>query len=82
MRVSCNPQFILGSCFEAWLHLSVLHPIVTTIVARVLPKRFGAYRPTVACAFLLLSEAVYTVCSLILADALATVHTGLARCLT
>ena len=82
MRMSCNPQSILGSGFEVWLLFSELHPFVPTIVARVYPRRFGPYGPTVACTFLLVTKAVSLLCSLTIAGTLANRDTGLARCLT
>ena len=41
--------------FRDYLHLSVWKPIVPSFVARVLPRRFGAYGPTVDLTFLWLS---------------------------
>ena len=38
--------------FEDCLHLSVSKPIVPSFVARVLPRGFGAYGPTVDLSFL------------------------------
>ena len=82
MRASYSPQSGLRQGLEDWLLLSELHPIVLTIVARVLPSRFGAYRPTVARTFLSFSEAVSTLCPFIPENMLANVDTGLVRCTT
>lgn len=53
MRTSYSPQSELRISLEDYLHLSVLEPIVSSIVARVLPRGFGAYGPTVVHSFLL-----------------------------
>ena len=52
MRVSYNPQSELRLSLGDYLHLSVSEPIVQAIVARVLPRGFGAYGPTVVHSFL------------------------------
>ena len=82
MRASYSPQSGLRRSLEVWLLLSELHPIVYAIEARVLPMRFEPYRPNVAYTFLVLTNAVPTVCSIIIADSVATVGIGLARCQT
>ncbi len=58
MRANYSPQSELGQRFEDWLLLTELHPIVVAIAARVLPRGFEPYRPTVACTFLLVTQAV------------------------
>lgn len=52
MRASYSPQSELRLSLGDYLHLSMLEPIVLAIVARVLPRGFGAYGPTVVHSFL------------------------------
>lgn len=47
MRASYSPQSELRLSLEDYPHFSVSEPIVSAIVARVLPRGFGAYGPTV-----------------------------------
>ena len=53
MRTSYSPQSELRLSLEDYLRLSASEPIVSAIVARVLPRGFGAYGPTVVHSFLL-----------------------------
>lgn len=53
MRTSYSPQSKLRLSLEDYLRLSASEPIVSAIVARVLPRGFGAYGPTVVHSFLL-----------------------------
>ena len=52
MRAGYSPQSELRLGLGDYLHFSVLEPIVLAIVARVLPRGFGAYGPTVVHSFL------------------------------
>ena len=52
MRMSYNPQSELSALLGDLLLLSELRPIVARIVQRVWPRKFRAYRPTVAHTFL------------------------------
>ena len=52
MRASYSPQSELRLGLGDYLRLSALEPIVPAIVARVLPRGFGAYGPTVVHSFL------------------------------
>lgn len=52
MRASYSPQSELRPSLGDYLHLSMSEPIVLAIVARVLPRGFGAYGPTVVHSFL------------------------------
>ncbi len=63
MRVSYNPQFELRLRLRDYRLLSELEPIVSTIVCRVLPRKFGPYRSTVAHSFLYVAIAVFIECA-------------------
>ena len=52
MRASYSPQSELRLSLKDYLRLSASEPIVPAIVARVLPRGFGAYGPTVVHSFL------------------------------
>ncbi len=59
MRLGYKPQSRLRWTLRDWLHLSVLHPVVSTFDARVLPRGFGLYSPNVAHTFILVTKAIY-----------------------
>lgn len=82
MRTSYSPQSELRPSLEDYLHLSVSEPIVSAIVARVLPRGFGAYGPTVVHSFLLFIIGGPLSVPGIQKDPLVTKGVGLARCLT
>ena len=82
MRTSYSPQSELRPSLEDYLHLSVSEPIVLAIVARVLPRGFGAYGPTVVHSFLLFITGGPLSVPGIQKDPLVTKGVGLARCLT
>lgn len=83
MRTSYSPQSELRISLEDYLHLSVSEPIVSSIVARVLPRGFGAYGPTVVHSFLLfITGGPPSVPIIQKKDMLVTKGVGLARCLT
>ena len=82
MRTSYSPQSELRLSLEDYLHLSVSEPIVSAIVARVLPRGFGAYGPTVVHSFLqFITGGPHSVPS-IPENLMVTKGVGLARCLT
>lgn len=82
MRTSYSPQSELRLSLEDYLRLSASEPIVSAIVARVLPRGFGAYGPTVVHSFLQFitggPPSVPTNPEIVL----VTKGVGLARCLT
>ena len=82
MRTSYSPQSELRLSLEDYLHLSVSEPIVLAIVARVLPRGFGAYGPTVVHSFLLFIIGGPNNVPIHPEMMLAIVGVGLARCLT
>ena len=59
MRLSCKPQSGLRWTLRDWLLFSELHPVVSTIDARVLPRAVGLYPPNVAHTFILVTKAIY-----------------------
>ena len=59
MRLSYKPQSGLRWTLGDWLLLSELHPVVSTIDARVLPRAVGLYSPNVAHTFILVTKAIY-----------------------
>ena len=59
MGLGYKPQFGLGQTLRDYLHLSVSHPVVFAIDARVLPRGFGLYSPNVAHTFILVTKAIY-----------------------
>ena len=82
MRTSYSPQSELRLSLEDYLHLSVSEPIVSAIVARVLPRGFGAYGPTVVHSFLQFITGGPLSVPSIPEDLMVTKGVGLARCLT
>ena len=82
MRTSYSPQSELRLSLEDYLHLSVSEPIVSAIVARVLPRGFGAYGPTVVHSFLLFIIGGPLSVPINPKTMLVTKGVGLARCLT
>ena len=82
MRTSYSPQSELRLSLEDYLHLSVSEPIVSAIVARVLPRGFGAYGPTVVHSFLLFIIGGPLSVPTNPKIELVTKSVGLARCLT
>ena len=82
MRTSYSPQSELRLSLEDYLHLSVSEPIVLAIVARVLPRGFGAYGPTVVHSFLLFIIGGPLSVPINPEIKLVTKGVGLARCLT
>ena len=82
MRASYSPQSELRLSLEDYLHLSVSEPIVSAIVARVLPRGFGAYGPTVVHSFLQFITGGPLSVPSIPENLMVTKGVGLARCLT
>ena len=82
MRTSYSPQSELRLSLEDYLRLSASEPIVSAIVARVLPRGFGAYGPTVVHSFLQFITGGPLSVPGIPKDPLVTKGVGLARCLT
>lgn len=82
MRTSYSPQSELRLSLEDYLHLSVSEPIVSAIVARVLPRGFGAYGPTVVHSFLQFITGGPLSVPSIPENLMVTKGVGLARCLT
>ncbi len=82
MRAGYSPQSELRLGLGDYLHLSVSEPIVLAIVARVLPRGFGAYGPTVVHSFLQFITGGPLSVPGIPEDPLVTKGVGLARCLT
>ncbi len=82
MRASYSPQSELRLCLGDYHHFSVQKPIAIAIVARVQPRRFGAYGPTVVHSFLQFitggPPSVHTNPEIVL----VTKGVGLARCLS
>ena len=83
MRASYSPQSELRLCLGDYQHLSMKKPIAIAIVARVLPRGFGAYGLTVVHSFLLfIIGGPLSVPIIQKKDKLVTKGVGLARCLT
>lgn len=82
MRAGYSPQSELRLSLEDYLHFSMSEPIVSAIVARVLPRGFGAYGPTVVHSFLQFITGGPLSVPGIQKDPLVTKGVGLARCLT
>ena len=82
MRTSYSPQSELRLSLEDYLRLSASEPIVSAIVARVLPRGFGAYGPTVVHSFLQFITGGPLSVPSIPEDLMVTKGVGLARCLT
>ena len=82
MRASYSPQSELRLSLGDYLRFSASEPIVLAIVARVLPRGFGAYGPTVVHSFLQFITGSLLSVPGIPEDPLVTKDVGLARCLT